>query len=393
MDAEALEKRLRLGEDAVTEFKSLVTGSYKANKDDLAKAVCALANTKGGLLLLGIENDGTVSGIGSMENADELMMQVSKVCQDIIHPPIWCTVEKAEVKGEALLVVKVTAFSTNRPYRAGKTYYVRDANQSREAKRDELVRLLQSADYHYDEAAVEGSKWADLDPLAIRAFLETVYETPEPEVRGERLLQQLSCLAEDGTPTVSGILLFGRDPAKWLPDARISAVVIQGTEMSLDFADRKEFQGRLPDQIDAAAEFLRIRVMSPSHVEGMERVEEGIPERVLREAITNAVVHRDYRAASQIRIYVFDDRVEIVNPGDLLNKLTLEGIRVGGISQRRNPVLAGLLGRIRRRESMGIGVPAMIRMMKERKLPEPEFSISAGHFKVVLRHPAGAGRG
>ncbi|MET0405495.1 MAG: ATP-binding protein, partial [Cystobacter sp.] len=120
-------------------------------------------------------------------------------------------------------------------------------------------------------------------------------------------------------------------------------------------------------------------------VEGLERVEEGIPEKVLREAVLNAMAHRDYRAASQVRIFVFDDRVEIVNPGELLNQLTMDGIRLGGISQRRNPVLAGLLARARRRENMGMGVPEMMRLMRERKLPPPEFSLEAGHFRVVLR--------
>jgi len=114
-------------------------------------------------------------------------------------------------------------------------------------------------------------------------------------------------------------------------------------------------------------------------------VEEGIPEKVLREAVLNAVAHRDYRAASQVRIFVFDDRVEFVNPGELLNQLTLEGIQLGGISQRRNPVVAALLARARRRESLGMGVLEMIRLMRERKLPPPEFSVAAGHFKVVLR--------
>ena len=106
---------------------------------------------------------------------------------------------------------------------------------------------------------------------------------------------------------------------------------------------------------------------------------------MLREALNNAVAHRDYRAASQIRVFVFDDRVEIINPGGLLNRLTLDSVRLGGISQRRNPVVASLLARLAKRENLGVGVPEMIRLMSERGLPEPEFELPAGHFRVTLR--------
>ena len=99
----------------------------------------------------------------------------------------------------------------------------------------------------------------------------------------------------------------------------------------------------------------------------------------------NAVSHRDYRVASQVRIFVFDDRVEIINPGELLNRLTLAGIRVGGISQRRNPVLAGLLLGARRHESVGMGIPRMIAAMKKRRLPPLDIKVESGHFRLVLR--------
>ncbi|HEX8820373.1 MAG TPA: ATP-binding protein [Archangium sp.] len=284
-----------------------------------------------------------------------------------------------------MLVVEVPAFSINRPYHVGGKYYVRDANQSREARREELIRLLQSADYHFDEQPVEGARLEDLDQGAARAFLATIYDEPDLENAWLRLLERLQCVDRGGTPTVTGMLLFGREPQRWIRDARISAVRFPGKELTSEFSDRQELEGRLLEQVEAAVAFLKRSVRAPSHVEGLERVEEGIPDKVLREAVLNAVAHRDYRAASQVRIFVFEDRVEIVNPGELLNQLTLDGIRFGGISQRRNPVLAGLLARARRRENVGMGVPEMLRLMRERKLPAPELSVEAGHFRVVLR--------
>jgi ATP-dependent DNA helicase RecG len=385
MTAEELEKRLKLGEDAVTEFKSVLLKNHQVDPKDIAQAITAMANTKGGYLFIGVEDDATVTGAGTVEQVDALMRQVSQLCQDRIQPAIVCTLQKLETQGQTVLVVEVPRFSTNRPYHAGGKYYVRDANRSREARREELIRLLQSADYHFDEQPVEGARLEDLDSGAARAFLASIYDEPDLENTWLRLLERLQCLDRGGTPTVTGLLLFGREPQRWLRDARISAVRFPGKELTSEFADRQEIEGKLLEQLDATVAFLKRSVRAPSHVEGLERVEEGIPEKVLREAVLNAVAHRDYRAASQIRIFVFEDRVEIVNPGELLNQLTLEGIQLGGISQRRNPVLAGLLARARRRENVGMGVPEMIRLMKERKLPPPEISVDAGHFRLVLR--------
>ena len=383
MNDETLERLLRQGEDSMTEFKGVVTKNFQADADDLAKAIASMANTRGGLLLLGVEDDGTVSGVGSMEQSDALMRQVTQVCRDRIEPPLICSVAKREVRGTPILIVEVPAFSPSRPHRAGKVYYVRDANRSREASREELVRLIQSTDYHFDEQPVTGATLEDLDLAAVRSILASSHrQLTEQSVNAH--LVSLKCLDRTGVPTVTGVLMFGREPSRWLVDAKISAVRIAGKEISRNFADRQEIEGRLLDQIEAASAFIRRNVPAPSHVEGLVRVEDGLPLDVIREAILNAVTHRDYRYASQIRIFVFDDRVEVINPGELLNQLTLDNIRQGGISQKRNPVLASLLARAQLRENLGFGVPEMMGEMKRRGFKEPSMEVTGGHFRLVL---------
>jgi ATP-dependent DNA helicase RecG len=227
----------------------------------------------------------------------------------------------------------------------------------------------------------------DLDHVQVEQFLSDADGQVRVSLRDA--LVAIKCLDRLGTPTVAGVLFFARDPGRWLPDARISAVRFRGTEASQEFVDRKEAGGPLTTQIDVALGFLERHVPSPSRVEGWERVDKGIPTEVLREALLNAVAHRDYRAASQVRVFVFADRVELHNPGGLLNRLTIESIREG-ISQRRNPVVASLLARAGRRlEGLGLGVRTMIRLMRERGLPEPEFKVEGGHFRVVLRMQQG----
>lgn len=391
MDPTTITQRLRLGEDSRTEFKSVARGGLEPKV--LAKEIVAFANGRGGQIFLGVEDDGTPTGVGTVQEADASMRQVVQACQTMVHPPLWCSVSKVEVDGKLLLVVDVPGLSPDRPYRADHRFYIRDASMTREATRDELVRMLQSQDVHYDENTVEGSTLDDLDLEAMDGFLRSVYG-PAAAAQRAHYLRALKCLDAGGTPTVTGLLLFARELERWMIDARISAVRFPGKRVSGELADRQEITGHLFRQIEDAIAFLTRNVPAPARVEGWERVERGIPDTVLREAVLNAVVHRDYRAASQIRIFVFQDRVEVINPGTLLNQLTLDSIRLGGISQRRNPVLASVLARARRRENFGMGVPEMLELMKERGLPEPEIDLQGGHFRVVLRTmPAGEGGG
>jgi ATP-dependent DNA helicase RecG len=375
-----IEERLRLGEDGRTEFKSV----HRAARIDepLAKAIVALANGQGGEVFLGVADDGTPEGLTIVE-ADALMRQVSQICADQVSPALYCPILKAEVRGALLLVVRVPSFSPDRPYRSihGKGWYIRDGSQSRALERHDLLRLAASTDYHFDEQPVEGAEPDALDREVVREFLAHVgYEGGTPE----QYLRPLRCADERGVPTVAGILMFGAEPGRWLPDAHISAVRFRGAAVSGDFVDRKEIEGRLSRQIEEAAAFLD-RHLAPARIEGWERKDGGIPERALREALLNAVAHRDYRAPSQIKIFVFDDRVEIINPGGLLNQLSLDSIRLAGTTQHRNRTLAALLARSRRRESLGMGIPEMIRLVRDRGLPEPELDVQGGHFRVVLR--------
>jgi ATP-dependent DNA helicase RecG len=387
MDARQLEERLTLGEDSRHEFKGVARNGFTIDAGTLAKAIAAMANTAGGYVILGVEDDGTVTGIGDMKQADALMRKVSDVCLQNVQRSVSCAQHKLQVRGAAVLAVEVPAFSVDRPHFVGGVAYVRDANRSRQATRDELIRIVQSINYHFDEQKVDRATLADIDPTVVLPLLGPGYDARALDAHMTAMLRALKCVDDDGVPTIAGMLLLGREPEHWFPDARITALRFGEGDSLSEFIDRKEIQGRLTDQVRVALEFLDLHVGAPSVIEDHERRELGVPRIAYREAVLNAVMHRDYRIASQIKVFVFDDRIEFVNPGGLLNHLTLDSIRIGGISQRRNPVLASLVGRLaaQRPESVGIGVPEMIRSMRGRGLPDPEFSVEGGHFRVVLR--------
>ncbi len=391
MDRATLKERVRLGEDSRREFKSIAASDFRIKGPTIAKAVAALANSGGGEVYVGVEDDGTASGIGSLQQADALMRHVSQVCQDVVQPGLTCRMTKEDLDGTAILIVEVPAFAPDRPFSANGKYYVRDANRSREATRSELSRLFQSIDHNFDEEPVAEATLDDLDLRLAHEILGKLYDAPS-EDQTAHYLRALKCLDEEKTPTVAGLLFFGREPQRWLLDAYVTTARIAGTQLTPDAEDRQTIGGPLTEQIEKTRDFLARHVPRPHRVEGWDGVDEpAIADAVLREAVLNAVAHRDYRVASQIRIFVYDDRLEVINPGALLNRLTLENIRVGGISQRRNPTIASLLMRLQGRESFGAGIPAMFAWMRQHGRPEPEIGLEGGHFRLVLRFAADDG--
>lgn len=391
MDKRTLAERLRLGEDSETELKSVAHDGFtltsKPLRQKVAKAIVAFANGGGGVLILGAEDSGEVTGVGTREQADTILPQVTQICQTLIVPALYCRTTKVEMDGKIVIVVDVPPWSPNRPYRTEGKFYLRDGAMAREATQEDLIRMLQSQAVHLDEQPVRGATREDLDEAEIEHFVKRTY--PQ-EVRDRvAYLRALKCLDGDA-PTLTGILFFGREPQRFFPDARITAIQFPGGKTSLQMKDKKEISGSIFRQIEGAQQFLSDHVPSPSTVQGWARKEQGIPVQVLREALHNALAHRDYNAASQTRIFVFDDRVEIINPGILLNRLTPDSIMLGGISQRRNPAIAALIARTAGRENAGLGVPEMFEMMRSAGLPKPEIDISGGHFRIVLHWVAPA---
>ncbi len=379
MNVAELREVIAQGEDSFTEFKE-----ESAHPDDLAAAIVAFANTEGGRLILGVADDKTIPGI---TNTDQLMQRIDNVCNQNVQPALVCTQEKVRIDGNRVLVVHVPK-GPERPYRTNRgVYYIRTASGRRQASREELLRLYQAALALFpDELPVPNTKLPDLDQGYFERQFETFAEMPVEDtgLSLERLLSNLK-LWDGSTLTVAGLLLFGRNPQAHLPFAMVSAVHFKGTEIGEEFLDRKEILGTLEDQITDAEAWLRLRLPVAGKISGFRREDTPeIPSFVLREAVVNAIVHRDYTIRSQIRIFLFDDRIEIMNPGRLPNTVTLDNIRLG-IHAERNPILTTFLSRLGFASRVGTGIPRMIRLMRQHGLPEPEFQVVDHEFRVVLR--------
>lgn len=205
----------------------------------------------------------------------------------------------------------------------------------------------------------------------------------------ETLLQNLRLIHsvdEQTTLTVACILLFGESPQKFLPQSRLSAVAFGGTDETADIYDRREISGRLPQLIDESKAFLARNIRKPAREHGFRREDIQLYDAAaLGEAVVNAIAHRDHSlSGSQIRLFIFDDRIEVRSPGRLPNSVTLDNIRLG-VHAERNRAIATLLTQLGYMSAIGTGVPRLIiRLSLQLSGREPDFALVGEELRVTI---------
>ena len=397
------------GEDSGLEFKR-----DGIRNDQLAKELVAFLNLEGGAVLLGVEDDGAISGA----KRERLEEWVSELCRVKIEPPVipllsW--VREAE-PGREVLAVRVTG-GPDKPYallhQGRRTYFVRVGSTSREASREELERMYQaSGRLRYGAKPVPGAGFEVLDWRRLRDWLVRVLggDAPDSEDRPgwETLLRNLDLMtvsAGQVVATVDGVLLFGRDPKRQVPQAGIRAICYLGEEADYAVRADEDLRGSLVPLraadgslveiglVEQAWDFVRrntsptVRFDGPRRVDGWE-----YPESVVREAVVNALVHRDYSiAGTDVMLAIYGDRMEIVSPGRLPNTVTVEGMR-SGIRYARNQTLVNVMRDYGYVEARGMGVRnRIIPGMRAHNGTEPDLIEEEHRFTVRLWKTARAG--
>jgi len=395
------------GENSFVEFKR----DHDIGHRDLAKELVALGNADGGHVLLGVEDDQTISGI-QRENLEEWVMTA---CRVKIRPPIIPTYERIKnvSEGRDVAVVSVSqGWTVHHVLHSGhRTYYVRVGSQSREADWEELQRLAQRrGSLRFETQPVTGSTMDDLDYGRLADYFGRVRGQAAPETtdtEGWRdLLYNTEMLVDSPTEgtacSVAGLLLFGKNPQRFLPHACIDVTFFQGTEKDYD-ATPRSIRGPLvslwrdrgdsveivePGLIDQTIERLAAELSTENAPQG-SGVREQVwvyPREAMREAVVNAVVHRDYLLSStSIEVSVYADRIEFVSPGNPPNGITADRMRTG-CRAARNAFLKDILRDYRYMEHMGMGIPRkIIRLVREHNGTEPELVVGEEQFSVVLR--------
>lgn len=365
---------LRNGESSTVEFKR-----DDIARQDAAKAMVALANARGGRLLLGVEDDGTVSGV-TRPDVEEWVLTIGR---DKVRPPLVPVVELVRdmASGRDVVVVTIEAgYAVHaRWHNAGLTYYLRVGRQSREASTEELARLQQRrGDVRTELRPVSGLSVSLLDRKRLRHYFADVrgQSLPADDEGWDRLLINTEFAVPglaDTVASVAGAVLFAADVGRWLPFAGVDCTAVPGTEK--DYAARERLTVRSPvaplpgdlGRVDAGLveqvlAFVRRNTGTAAVVgtDGRRSERPTYPAEVVREAVVNAVVHRDYSlTATDIEVTVYADRLEVVSPGRLPNGVTPEAMR-DGVRASRNQLLKDTMRDLGYVEHMGLGVPRKI---------------------------------
>ena len=390
------------GENSGVEFKRDDVANER-----VAQELVALLNLEGGTVLLGVEDDGSITGT-TRENLEEW---VAELCRVIINPPIipflsW--VKNAE-PGRDVLAIRVPV-GPDKPYARVHnnrlTYFIRVGSTSREASRDELQRMFQaSGNLHYGVKPVPGNGFDDLDRRRLCDYLTRVLggEAPaeDDSETWQTLLHNIDLMAMSaGLPvaTINGVLLFGKTPNRFLPQSGIRAVCFTGIEP--DYATRADEDLRGPmvplrasdgditelGLVEKAWDFVRRNTTPTARLESARRIQSWeYPEHVIREAVVNALVHRDYSiAGTDIMLSIFSNRLEITSPGRLPNTITTDGMKAGA-RHSRNQTLVNIMRDYGYADARGMGVrDKIIPGMLAHNGTEPDLIEDENRFTVRL---------
>lgn len=374
------------GESPYIEFKE-----EKIKPNDLAGEIVSFANMEGGTIIIGVSDEGIIKGV-SIENIEEKIMNI---CRNSCIPNI-IPIYKEIVVDNAKVIVLTIPKGVNKPYyTVDNKYYVRVGTTKRIASREELMRLFQaSGAVHFDISSVEGTTKKDLNMDLIRDYflkynMFDLYEETEEAV--DRILVNADILREGANTkecTVGGLLIFGKKVEDRLPQNGISFAHFRGNDITEELIDKKQILGNLPDIVEQALVVIKNNIKTPSTIVGAVREEKEIyPAVVLREALVNAVVHRNYSIiGSKIRVLMFSDRIEFHSPGKLPNTVTIDKMKIG-VSYSRNPFLVKYMENLRYIDQLGRGIPMIIKNMKNLGAREPELKEIGEEFVLTIYRP------
>lgn len=222
---------------------------------------------------------------------------------------------------------------------------------------------------YFDQIPVARTTFNDLNTSALDQYFAPydIQFSQESDSERRQLLINTDILAESGELTVGGLLMFGINPSRYLPQAAIMFAHFDGLEPAAELIDRQEIIGTLPYQVDTAVAVVKNNLRRPSTIIGTKRVDttQLPPDKVLRELVVNACVHRNYSIkGARIRLFIYDDRIECISPGLLPNTVTIEKLRAG-VSYASNPILLKFMDNLRYIDRLGRGFPMIIREMEK----------------------------
>lgn len=387
MRPEDLNKLLRSESESVEWKQSL--GEWK----EIVVVTAAMATLHGGQICVGIEPTGRVCGVelgkGTLEDI------ANKIAQGT-SPRVIPSISSIKRDRKTIVVVSVPE-STPKPVYAFDRPYRRSGKTNQRLSQEEAMRLFMSSrGVTWDQSTLtDATVDEDIDPALVRRFLlaarsERRWEVPD-ETAVDRVLRQLG-LIQDGKLTVAAVLLFGRNPQRLLTQAMVRCARFKGST-EVHFLDMKVIQGSIIEQVEEVMAFIKRNTRMSAEIRGLRREETWeYPLEGLREAVVNAICHRDYASPANVQIRIFDDRLEVWNPGELPEGMTVDDLRRPHESKPRNKLIANAFFLIKYIEQFGTGIQRILDGCRAQQLPDPHFEVRGHTFRSVFA-PREAGIG
>ena len=355
----------------------------------ILKTLVAFANTAGGVLVIGRTNDGTVCGVPEVLQAEE---RLANTIADSIHPAMMPEIEIYSHANKPLLILRISHWKG--PFYlkddgSEKGVYVRLGSTSRRAVPEILAELQRSMQNRtYDQLPSPGLSMKAVDLEKVRQVFNAVNRQVD-----EKKLESLGVLVSyAGGLSLSngGLILFGFDDVRlrYFPDARVSCARFRGSDKT-EFIDRMDIAGSVLNAVDEVPRFIRRNTRMTAKIENMHRVDiPEYPEVAIREILVNAICHADYSLSGmRILVAIYEDRMEIQNPGMLPFGMTMEDLKAG-VSKIRNRVIARVCGEMGLMEEWGSGYERVINACRSGGYPEPDWQELGTVFRVTFYpHP------
>ncbi len=379
---------LEKGETHKVEYKPSLSDT-----DRIIEVVCSFANTKGGVVLVGIkeERESVKDRVIGIDIGKQTIGRLANRIIDKSDPRIYPNIQVVKISGKDIISIEVTE-GRDKPYTASGKPFIRVGNVTKQMKRSEYEKMLldkSKAKLRFDTQICDSSNWKDIDEKKVKWFLKKAMAERNLDIDRaipiKEAMHRLK-LMHNGKLTNAAILIFGKDPQKFFIQAKVRCARFKGITAQ-EFIDIKIIDGNIIDQIDNAEKFVLSHIKKAAKIIMFERQEVWeYPPEALREAIVNAVCHRDYFSTGNVQIGIYDDRIEIWNPGKLPEPLTPAMLKGEHQSIPHNPLIANAFFLIRYIEQWGKGTNKIIEWCKGHGLKEPDFEESGGSFAV--RFPA-----
>ena len=379
-----LERLIKTGESETLEFKKSI-GEWK----EIIKTISAFANTKGGKIIIGISKSGRFLGVEIGKDAVEGF--TNKISQNT-DPKIYPRIIAKRLDNKSIIVVEVKEVLDHLVLAFGRPYK-RVGNSTLRMSKDEYERLIlekHKEKLYFDRQICKEVESKNINRERVEWFIKEARKQRrldmDDSLSTEEILERLKLIREKRF-TNAAILLFGRNPQELFLQTVIKAIRFKGNDVTEDMLDFKTIEGDILNQLKKAEDFIFEHIPKQAWIEEgkLQRQEKWLyPPRAIREALANALAHRDYETTSSIQVRIFDDRLEIWNPGCLPPGLTIEKLKKKHTSVPRNPLIARAFFWVKYVEEIGTGTNKIIKWCKEWELPEPEFEETGTSFVVTI---------